>query len=101
MEREIKYPRCGKKTRQNKHGKSKAGSQRCLRKHCNKTYVTTYLQILYDGLHTSLKNKSQIYTVEGVNSDLRYYIKVSCLGKTSCLHQGNSQLTMNQAMMEL
>ena len=40
MERKIKYPRCGKKTRQNKHGNSKAGSQRYLRKHCNKTYVT-------------------------------------------------------------
>ena len=24
--------------------------------------------------HTSLKNKSQTYTVEGVNSDLRHYI---------------------------
>ena len=34
----------------------------------------TYSEILYDGLHTSLKNKSQTYTVEGVNSDLRHYI---------------------------
>ena len=33
-----------------------------------------YSEILYDGLHTSLKNKSQTYTVEGVNSDLRHYI---------------------------
>ena len=33
-----------------------------------------YSEILYAGLHTSLKNKSQTYTVEGVNSDLRHYI---------------------------
>ena len=33
-----------------------------------------YSEILYDGLHTSLKNKSQTYTVEGFNSDLRHYI---------------------------
>ena len=33
-----------------------------------------YSEIFYDGFHTSLKNKSQTYTVEGVNSDLRYYI---------------------------
>ena len=33
-----------------------------------------YSQICYEGRHTSLKNKSQTYTVEGVNSDLRHYI---------------------------
>ena len=33
-----------------------------------------YSKIFYDGLHTSLKNKSQTYTVEGVNFDLRHYI---------------------------
>ena len=33
-----------------------------------------YSEIFYDGLHTSLKNKSQTYTVESVNSDLRHYI---------------------------
>ena len=33
-----------------------------------------YSEILYAGFHTSLKNKSQTYTVEGVNSDLRHYI---------------------------
>ena len=33
-----------------------------------------YAEICYEGMHTSLKNKSQTYTVEGVNSDLRYYI---------------------------
>ena len=31
-------------------------------------------EIIYHGDHTSLKNKSQTYTVEGVKSDLRYYI---------------------------
>ncbi len=35
---------------------------------------SAYSQICYEGYHTSLKNKSQTYTVEGVNSDLRYYI---------------------------
>ena len=43
----------------------------------NKYYSDSYpvySDILYDGLHTSLKNKSQTYTVEGVNSDLRHYI---------------------------
>ena len=43
----------------------------------NKYYSVSYpaySEILYDGLHTSLKNKSQTYTVEGVNSDLRRYI---------------------------
>ena len=33
-----------------------------------------YSEICYKGHHTSLKNKSQTYTVEGVNSDLRHYI---------------------------
>ena len=36
----IRCPQCGKETRQNKHGKSEAGSQRYLCKHCKKTYVT-------------------------------------------------------------
>ena len=31
-------------------------------------------EVCYEGIHTSLKNKSQTYTVEGVNSDLRHYI---------------------------
>jgi len=33
-----------------------------------------YLEICYEGSHLSLKNKSQTYTVEGVNSDFRHYI---------------------------
>ena len=33
-----------------------------------------YSEICYYGTHTALKNKSQIYTVESVNSDLRHYI---------------------------
>ena len=33
-----------------------------------------YAEVRYEGTHTSLKNKSQTYTVEGVNSDLRHYI---------------------------
>ena len=33
-----------------------------------------YSEIIYHGKYTSLKNKSQTYTVEGVNSDLRHYI---------------------------
>lgn len=33
-----------------------------------------YSEICYEGSHLSLKNKSQTYTVEGVNSDLRHYI---------------------------
>ena len=42
----------------------------------NKYYSDSYpaySEMLYDGLHTSFK-KSQTYTVEGVNSDLRHYI---------------------------
>ncbi len=35
---------------------------------------SAYSQICYFGKHTSLKNKSQTYAVEGVNSDLRHYI---------------------------
>ena len=35
---------------------------------------SAYSEIIYDGLHTSLKNKSQTYTVESVNSDLRHCI---------------------------
>ncbi len=35
---------------------------------------SVYSEICYEGTHKSLKNKSQTYTVEGVNSDLRYYI---------------------------
>ena len=33
-----------------------------------------YSEICYEGSHLSLKNKSQTYTVEGVNSDFRHYI---------------------------
>ena len=35
---------------------------------------SVYSEICYEGHHTSLKNKSQTYTVEGVNSDFRHYI---------------------------
>ena len=35
---------------------------------------SAYAQVCYEGVHTSLKNKSQTYTVEGVNSDFRHYI---------------------------
>ncbi len=35
---------------------------------------SAYSEVCYEGAHTSLKNKSQTYTVEGVNSDLRHYI---------------------------
>ena len=31
-------------------------------------------EICYEGHNTSLKNKSQTYTVEGINSDLGHYI---------------------------
>ena len=43
----------------------------------NKYYSDSYpiySEILHDGLHTSLKNKSQTYTVEGVNSEFRHHI---------------------------
>ena len=33
-----------------------------------------YSQVYYDGSHKSLKNKSQTFTVESVNADLRHYI---------------------------
>ncbi|MDO4504562.1 MAG: hypothetical protein Q4B84_05460 [Clostridia bacterium] len=35
---------------------------------------SAYAEVCYEGIHTSLKDKSQTYTVEGVNSDLRHYI---------------------------
>ena len=35
---------------------------------------SAYSEICYYCTHTSLKNKSQTYMVEGVNSDLRKYI---------------------------
>ena len=35
---------------------------------------SAYSEICYHGTHTALKNKSQTYTVEGVNSDLMNYI---------------------------
>ena len=35
---------------------------------------SAYSEICYHGTHTALKNKSQTYTVEGVNSDLMHYI---------------------------
>ncbi len=35
---------------------------------------SAYAEVHYEGAHTSLKNKSQTYTVEGVNSDLRHYV---------------------------
>ena len=43
----------------------------------NKYYSVSYpaySEILYDDLHSYLIYKSQTYTVEGVNSDLRHYI---------------------------
>ena len=36
---------------------------------------SAYSEVCYEGRHISLNNKSQTYTVEGVNSDLRHYIK--------------------------
>ena len=33
-----------------------------------------YTEVYYEGAHTSLKNKGQIYTVEAVKSDFRAYI---------------------------
>ena len=38
---------------------------------------SAYSEVCYYGTHTALKNKSQTYTVEGVKSDLRYYIPAS------------------------
>ncbi len=35
---------------------------------------SAYSEVCYYGTHKSLKNKSETYTVEGVNSDLRNYI---------------------------
>ena len=35
---------------------------------------SAYSEVCYEGCHISLNNKSQTYTVEGVNSDLRHYI---------------------------
>ena len=35
---------------------------------------SAYAEVCYGRIHTSLKNKSQTYTVEGVNSDLKHYI---------------------------
>ena len=35
---------------------------------------SAYSEVCYDGNHIALKNKSQTYTVEGVNFDLRHYI---------------------------
>ena len=35
---------------------------------------SAYSEICYYGTHTALKNKSQTFTVEGINSDLRRYI---------------------------
>ena len=35
---------------------------------------SAYPEIFYYETHTYLKNKSQTYTVEGLNSDLRHYI---------------------------
>ena len=36
---------------------------------------SAYSEVCYEGRHISLNNKSQTYTVEGVISDLRHYIK--------------------------
>ena len=35
---------------------------------------SAYSEVCYESAHTSLKDKSQTHTVEGVNSDLRHYI---------------------------
>ncbi len=35
---------------------------------------SAYSEVCYYGTHISLKNKSETYTIEGVNSDLRNYI---------------------------
>ena len=37
-------------------------------------YYSAYSEICYERKNTSLKNKSQTYTVEGVNSVLRHCI---------------------------
>ncbi len=41
---------------------------------CYSVAYLAYAEVRYEGAHASLKNKSQTYTVEGVNSDLRHYI---------------------------
>ncbi len=41
---------------------------------CYSDSYPVYAKVCYDGNHLSLKNKSQTYTVEGMNSDLRHYI---------------------------
>ena len=41
---------------------------------CYSDAYLAYAEVRYKGAHTSLKNKRQTYTVEGVNSDLRHYI---------------------------
>jgi len=43
-------------------------------KHYYSDAYSAYSEICYYGTHSSLKNKSQTYMVEGVNSDLRRYI---------------------------
>ena len=43
-------------------------------KHDYSDAYSAYSEICYYGTHTALKNKSQTYMVEGVNSDLRRYI---------------------------
>ena len=37
---------------------------------------TVYFQICYEGVYRALNNKSQTFTVESVNADLRHYISL-------------------------
>ena len=44
--------------------------------YCSDGYVG-YLDVVYPGVHIrNTRNKSDIFTVEGVNADLRYYIPI-------------------------
>ena len=92
-------PECQSERNQTNYGKNRSGTQRCKCNECGHTYTLNpknraypdevrnqaiktyysggYLDVIYPGRHVrNMRNKSDTFTVEGGNADLRHYIPV-------------------------
>src|ERR671938_463877 len=82
----MSCPSCQSTTRQVKHGRNPSGSQRYLCQGCKRTYTpepTPYYSdafptyetlVYYPGTHAVAPGKSQTYSVEADNAELRHYL---------------------------
>ncbi len=85
-----RYPKCGSIENQIRVGYNRSGTQRCKCKDCYIRYTSDAkrhayseetrqlaLKMYYPGKHIrNIHDKSNTFTVEGINADLRHYIPV-------------------------